>query len=394
MGSGTASLTSATHTEHIFSAVWSPNGQHIAVSTFEGTITVIDPDGNLIRTLQETNNTPVVALDWHPDGTKLVSGGAAPLTIWDISTGTIEAELFGHSFAVYDVDWSPDGNKIASASFDSYPNGVIVWDVSTGEQLFSVADGLVTSVEWSPDGNLLAVGTLNAIELWDPTGELIRTLEVPDYQTALDWHPSGNQIAAAENYASGSGAVRIWDVATGNLVQALEEYAAAVVSVAWSPDGVRLASAARDGAIRIWDTDSGKNTIAFQEENPLLALDWSPDGSKIVYGGEEGITAIVESSLLITLPFADTFKSGSDKCLVDGDWDFVEDAATGNHLYTTTHSPNSGAYEDVLALSRPVDLSAYSDPAVHLRFQLRGTGIKASTCSTNAWSIDDIRLIA
>ena len=53
--------------------------------------------------------------------------------------------------------------------------------------------------------------------------------------------------------------MRLWDATTGQPVgQPLEGHTRWVLSVAFSPDGTRLASASADGTVRLWDATTGQ----------------------------------------------------------------------------------------------------------------------------------------
>src|SRR5262249_16841257 len=65
----------------------------------------------------------------------------------------------------------------------------------------------------------------------------------------LAWSPDGKRVASGHD----GGLVRLWDVATGQVVLTLLGHSKAVKIVAWAPDGMRLASASYDGTIPIWD---------------------------------------------------------------------------------------------------------------------------------------------
>jgi WD40 repeat protein len=49
--------------------------------------------------------------------------------------------------------------------------------------------------------------------------------------------------------------VAVWDAATGRELLTLKAHGEAVLSLAWSPDGKRLASASRDRLVQIYAMD-------------------------------------------------------------------------------------------------------------------------------------------
>ena len=66
-----------------------------------------------------------------PDGSHVVSVSYdKTVGIWNVVTWESEAELKGHSNAVYSVVFSPDGSCVVSGSYD---NTVRIWNVVTGE---------------------------------------------------------------------------------------------------------------------------------------------------------------------------------------------------------------------------------------------------------------------
>ncbi len=110
--------------------------------------------------------------------------------------------------------------------------------------------------------------------------ELLR-LTMPDTRAAA-YSPDGTQIAIA----SGK---RIW-LYSAELepIRSLDGHTAAVRSLAWSPDGSRLASAGLDDTLRVWSPADGKLLTTFTgAADWVLAVRWSPDGTRLISGSAD-----------------------------------------------------------------------------------------------------------
>ena len=64
--------------------------------------------------------------------------------------------------------------------------------------------------------------------------------------------------------------MQVWDASSG---KRLHTYTGAVNSVAWSPDGKRIASAGQGGTVQVWDASSGKLTFYLGTGNLLVPAD-------------------------------------------------------------------------------------------------------------------------
>jgi len=74
----------------------------------------------------------------------------------------------------------------------------------------------------------------------------------------------------------------VWDAASGAEVLTMQGHAAKIRTIAWSPDGRRLASGSEDHCVKIWDAINGKELLTLDgHTGNVTAVVWSPDGRQL-----------------------------------------------------------------------------------------------------------------
>ncbi len=74
-------------------------------------------------------------------------------------------------------------------------------------------------------------------------------------------------------------------VPLGKLFNTYRKHSSAVLNIAWSPDGKKIASASADKTVHIWNATSKSPALIYRNHTkPVSAVAWSPDGSRIVSG--------------------------------------------------------------------------------------------------------------
>ncbi|VVA27074.1 Hypothetical predicted protein [Prunus dulcis] len=207
---------------------------------------------------------------------------------------TLCETLTGHKSAISGVKFSSDGRLLGSSSADKTIRTYSLTfsdDSSSSTPTISAAQTFeghsqgVSDLAFSADSRfMVSASDDKTLRLWDvATGQVIKTLHGhTNYVFCANFNPQSNMIVSG----SFDETVRIWDVKTGKCLKVLPAHSDPVTAVDFNRDGSIIVSSSYDGLCRTWDASTGHctKTLIDDENPPVSFVKFAPNGKYILVG--------------------------------------------------------------------------------------------------------------
>jgi WD40 repeat protein len=114
----------------------------------------------------------------------------------------------------------------------------------------------------------------------------------------VQFSPDGRYLAADLGGKAVAGLIRLWDAATGQVVQSLAGHRGHIPGLAFDPTTERLASAGADGTARVWSVPGGQEIRLYRGHRDVAqAVAFSPDGMRLTSASADGTLKVWDLTL-------------------------------------------------------------------------------------------------
>ena len=212
------------------------------------------------------------------------------------STHTLYGQLYnpkdvyvvGQDACIQSLVFAPFGKKLITGSWDSHMK---VWQLLQVPTLIKDTGENIDAVEFvdiSPDGKIAAVAVDSVVQIWDMTKYYLKTSfsSGKEIVSTIAFSPDGKKLAVG--YLSRTGMIRIWDMASEEIFLQIDAHSGFVSDLEYSKSGEFLISASWDTKIKLWDVKSGLMVRVFEgHTNHVKSISLSEDMKTLISGGDD-----------------------------------------------------------------------------------------------------------
>jgi len=279
---------------------YSPDGATLAVSgNREVLLHRADGSGLLKRLPGKADR--ILSIAFSADGNLMIAGGGTParfgeIQFWDPHEGRLLRVAEATSDTVFGASLAPDGSKVAVGCAD---NTVRAFETATGKELYKISahENWVLGTTFGIDSRrLVSVGRDRAAKLIDANaGQFLENVnQMHGELAAVARHPKTDVIVIGGEdripyiyWMDRPRNMKVGENAT--LIRQLAAQEGAILALDWSPDGTRVAVAGAGSSVNIYEAETGNLLASCKGHSAgIYAVAFSPDSTRLATGGFDG----------------------------------------------------------------------------------------------------------
>ena len=288
-------------TIRVMTIIYSSDGEHLAVGYQNGAINYFPSDqGNATMTVENYPSAQGLAISADIRFI-YASNGSKDIYVWDIQTQKKNKTPLSNPTRVDNLSLSNDQQLLLAGGEDG--TSVYLWDLSEEKLIssFSNLGGRVTDFDFSSDDKYVAIAlSTGEIKVFEKPGPAdyssahIPVRSIPGQNKILSLAFSPDQLDLAS--AVQTEGLKIWDAQSGENLFSLDEDLRAIDAMYLSGDGLWLATAHKDGQLRVWDVNEAKEAYPSFKGSLPRGVPYSPDNRFFVflYPPEKNQNAMIE----------------------------------------------------------------------------------------------------
>ncbi|HET9907463.1 MAG TPA: hypothetical protein VFQ23_12500, partial [Anaerolineales bacterium] len=283
----------------VFGVQFLPDSQRVVTGDLGGFLYLWDiTTGEVLRQYEDVDGV-IYPVALNNDGEMVLMGtssGEAYINLYDVENGKLLRSYFGHTIGIYSLAFSPDGKTIASGSIDGT---AAIWDLGVPGVLYKVelpASGSGSEIAMHPDGrSFFEVGFDGIIRMREvATGQIIRTFDdnAGRWSLSVAVSPDGRYVISGDYVTAepfDEQNVYLWDIQTGELLHTFDQNFGWIFTIAFSPDGQKVAVGETEGKrILMYEVSTGRLLQTFEgHTNWVQNMVFNPDGQKLYSAGRD-----------------------------------------------------------------------------------------------------------
>lgn len=275
---------------------FSPDGRFLAARDDSDVAHVWDArDGRKVGTLMG-NTGPLTSLAFSADSEWLVTASfSEEIRVFRAGQDSRGMAIPTGQNQLCALAFSADG-AVRSASWIEEEYALATWQVGSSQPAAAHRLPVSHSRQWprgdfafSPDGSRLAAAAQDnmTVKVWDASSgeELLSLSHRESTVTAVAFSPDGVLLATGSVSLFGA-EIHLWNARTGEQIRGISLVGHSIQSIAFSPDSLLLATGGIPfesgwSAVTLWDLATAEASFEFTDVSNIYGLAFSPDGTRL-----------------------------------------------------------------------------------------------------------------